>query len=84
MNAFLKHVFKRRKKLYFALVVADRPLEDAKFEAAKDCKMFVTTGECIPKHVIPTMVLKEIVNRFEQPAQEANPNGDVIISEKPV
>ena len=78
--------FKKAKKkpgqLYFALVVADAPLDDAKFEAGVDCKMFITTGEMDKREGIPRITLKEIMERFI-PGRAPAP-GQIKISEKPV
>lgn len=77
---------KRPAKLHFALVVADRPLDDAKFETGGDCKMFITTGEVEPHDIIPRSVLRGIVDRFEPakaPEQSASVS-DIKITEKPL
>lgn len=64
----LNNLFKRRKKkLYFALVVADRPTEGFTFQADADCTMFMISGETVPQNVIPRSVLREVVDRFMRP-----------------
>lgn len=73
---------KRKKKshgLYFALVVADAPLDKAQFTIPTDCKYFVTTGDVEPHDVIPRTVLREIVERLTKPAPIP---GDTKIAEK--
>lgn len=70
----------RAKKLYFAVVIADRPTDGFKVTSDKDCKMFIATGETTPGVVIPATVLKEIVDRFEK----APLDGKVTLSEKDV
>ena len=57
---------KRPSQLYFALVVADKPLEDAKFEASEDCVMFITTGEVEKHDIIPRSTLRSIVSKFSK------------------
>lgn len=57
---------KRPSQLYFALVVADKPLDDAKFEASEDCEMFITTGDIEKHDVIPRSTLRSIVSKFSK------------------
>lgn len=76
----LNNLFRRRKKkLYFALVVADKPTEGFKFEADQSCQVFMVTGDVQPKDVIPRTVLKEVVERF---SILQKPEGDVTVLEK--
>lgn len=69
---------KRERKLYFAVVVADRPTDGFTFTADKDCKMFMVTGEAAPTTVIPGTVLKGILEKFNK----AQLDGKVTVSEK--
>jgi hypothetical protein len=70
---------KKSGKLHFALVMADAPLDDAKFTIDKDCKYFVASGEVEPHDVIPRTVLREIVDRF---ARHSPVGGEVKIAER--
>ena len=67
---FEKLFNKKKKKpgqLYFALVVADSPVDDLKFSSDnKDFKMFVVSGEVEKHDIIPRTVLKEVVDRFQK------------------
>lgn len=67
---------KRPSQLYFALVVADKPLEDAKFETGEDCVMFITTGEIEKHDVIPRSTLRSIVSKFSK-AEKAEGADDI-------
>lgn len=80
MNA-LQNLFKRRRnrKLYFAVVVADRPTDGFVFTADKDCKMFMGTGEATPGIGIPGTVIKSIFEKFDAPAPL---DGKVTVTEK--
>lgn len=79
----LNNIFRRRRsrKLYFAVVVADRPTDDFKITSDKDCKMFIATGETTPGVVIPGTILKEIAERFEKLPKL---DGKVTVTEKDV
>lgn len=73
---------KKAKRLYFAVVLSDRPTDGFLINPDKDCTMFVANGETTPGLVIPPTVLKEMVERFEKdPAQMG---GKVIVSEEKV
>lgn len=79
----LNEIFRRRKrKLYFALVVADRPTEGFEFKSDKDCRMFIVSGQTERGVVIPRTVLKEVVDRFEKPEAIRPLEGEVRVSEK--
>ena len=82
MNA-LQNLFrrKREKKLYFAVVVADRPTDGFKFTSDRDCKMFMGTGEATPGIGIPSTVIKSIFEKFDAPVPL---DGKVTVSEKVV
>jgi|CXWL01.1.fsa_nt_gi hypothetical protein len=70
---------KRARKLYFAIVVADRPADGFKFEGDKDCRMFLANGEITPGVGIPSTVIKSILEKFDAPAPL---DGKVTVSEK--
>ena len=70
---------KREKKLYFAVVVADRPTDNFKFIADKDCKLFMATGEATPGVLIPSTVMKSIKEKFDAPVPL---DGKVTVTEK--
>lgn len=70
--------FRRKKKLFFAVVVADRPTDGFTFTADKDCKMFMATGEADPTMVIPGTVLKGILEKFNK----SQLDGKVTVSER--
>ena len=80
MNA-LSNLFrrKREKKLYFAVVVADRPTDNFKFIADKDCKLFMATGEATPGVIIPSTVMKSIKDKFDAPVPL---DGKITVTEK--
>lgn len=79
----LDKFFRRKsKKLHFALVIADVGTEKFQFTSDKDCKMFIVTGECTPRDVIPRTVLREVVERFDK--KEPDPQGEISISEKAI
>ena len=78
MSMFGKLKRKKKRTLYFALVVADQPTDNFKFEADKDCTMFMISGEVEKRMVIPPTVLKEIVDRFSR----HDLGGEVVISEE--
>ena len=84
-------LFKKKKKpskLYFALAVADAPLEDATFKADNDCKLFIVAGEMDKREGIPRTTLKEVMERFVNPPEPAKVKkgleGTLKISEKKV
>lgn len=73
-------IFKKNKKpkqLYFVLAVADKPTDGFKFEADKDCKIFIVNGEIEKRDVIPRTVLKEVVERFLNPKNDSVKNENV-------
>ena len=79
----IKDLFRRRKepKRFFALVISDQPTDGFKFTPDRDGKMFMLTGDVIPRDVIPRSVLRSAVDKFE----ELKPlEGVVKISEKRV
>ena len=80
MNA-LSNLFrrKRQRKLYFAVVVADRPTDNFKFTSDRDCKMFMATGEATPGVIIPSTVMKSIMEKFDAPVPL---DGKVTVTEK--
>lgn len=79
----IDELFRRRKepKRFFALVISDQPTEGFVFTPDKDGKMFMLTGDVIPRDVIPRSVLRSAVDKFEalKPLE-----GEVKISEKRV
>lgn len=76
----LNDIFRRKRprKLYFAVVIADRPTDGFKFTPDKDCKLFMVTGETTRGPVIPSTVLKEVAERFENPKLD----GKITVTEK--
>ena len=72
---------KRVRKLYFAVVVADRPTDGFKFTSDKDCRMFMATGEATPGVIIPSTVMKSIMEKFDAPVPL---DGKVTVTEKTV
>lgn len=70
---------KRARKLYFAVVVADRDTGGFTFTADKDCKMFMATGEATPGVIIPSTVMKSIMEKFDAPVPL---DGKVTVTEK--
>lgn len=76
------HLFKRKKHLYFALVIADRPTDGFTFKADADCAMFMVTGETSPRVVIPPTLLKEVVDRFHKPSEVLKAKDEIRISER--
>lgn len=82
MNA-LSNLFRRRRerKLYFAVVVADRPTDGFKFTSDRDCKMFMATGEATPGILIPSTVMKSIKDKFDAPVPL---DGKVTVTEKSI
>ena len=63
----IKDLFKKKRKrenLYFAVVIANKSLEAAKFEMDQDCKIFIVTGDVEKHDIIPKTVLKSMVEKF--------------------
>lgn len=79
MSKLTEQKRKRPSRLYFALVIADQPLVDAKFDTGNDCKLFITVGDVEKHEVIPRSTLRAIVDRFNN---IDDLEGKVKISEK--
>lgn len=81
----IKDIFKKKKRktLYFAVVIADASLDKVKFENDKDCKLFVVNGEIEKHDVIPRSILKEMVERMVAPEVDGAKISEAKITEKP-
>ena len=60
---------KKPKQLYFAVAIADKPLDEATFAVKEDCKAFIIAGEVEKHDIIPRTVLKEEVERIINPTK---------------
>lgn len=69
----LKELFKKNKpkKMYYFLLLADKPLDKAKLSLDQDCKMMVAYGEA-NKDVVPRGVIEQTAEQFWTPEPQGS------------
>ncbi len=74
--------FRKKERLYFAVVISDVPTDGFEFKSDKDCDFFLANGECSAKDVIPRTVLLSIADKFKEGKPETKES--LKISEKTI
>lgn len=75
------NLFKRKRKLHFAVVLSERPVDKFQFIPDKDCKVFIFSGEADPREGIPRSAMKTAMEKFN--ADLPQTNGETKITEVP-